>query len=123
MSSGKRRDFEDLLDESEGFRKRLDALDSLSSSERAGLINGLHAWVRECLAHGRYFPTGSPERRALRGLVEEWNFRLQRGGHHLHGTDELAPYDPTAGVVLDSECPYPGLDAYRADRSGSFFGR
>ena len=35
----------------------------------------------------------------------------------------LAEFDPSAGVPLTVECPYPGLDPYTQSRRGSFFGR
>ena len=96
---------------------------SQHTREGAAFAMRIRRWLRKCVTHGRYLPNGSPERRALRALVDEWNSRLSDAGHLLDGLDELASFDPTAGVVLDIECPYPGLDAYRQDRQDSFEGR
>ena len=83
----------------------------------------LERWLKECVAAGRFLPPGSPDRRALAALLEEWNSRLARHDHRREGLDRLAGFDPSAGVVLDVPCPYPGLDAYRADDRKTFFGR
>ena len=105
--------------------ERFESLESRSPNdpECGAFVRELRSWLLTCVAHGRYLSTGSPQRLALQGLLNEWKARLRREGHRLEGIDHLADFDPKAGVVLDVECPYPGLDAYRADRSAIFFGR
>ena len=115
----------DFLAESAEHLQAFQALETRSPHEREGaaFAKRIRRWLRNCVSHGRYLPNGSPERRALRALVDEWNSRLSDEGHKLEGVDELASFDPSAGVVLDTECPYPGLDAYRDDRQHNFEGR
>ena len=115
----------EFLAESAEHLQAFQALQSRSPHEREGAAFAMRIrrWLRNCVSHGRYLPNGSPERRALRALVDEWNSRLSDEGHKLEGVDELASFDPDAGVVLDTDCPYPGLDAYRDDRQYSFEGR
>ena len=116
---------DEFLAESAEHLQAFQALETRSPHTREGAAFAMRIrrWLRKCVTHGRYLPNGSPERRALRALVDEWNSRLSDAGHLLDGLDELANFDPTAGVVLDTECPYPGLDAYRQDRQDSFEGR
>jgi len=125
MSSKTLKSIDDLVEESDQYAKQYSELDSRSPNDPgcAKFVDGLRSWLLTCLEHGKFFGSGSPERRSLRALVDEWDSRLQRDGHRLAGLDRLAAFDPDAGVVLESDCPYPGLDAYRADRAASFFGR
>ena len=82
------------------------------------------AWLRGCVAHGRYLPPSSPEREALQTLVDYWTSRLLQLGHaRPDDVDRLAEFDPSAGVPLLVECPYPGLEPYSEGQRLNFFGR
>jgi hypothetical protein len=125
MSTKALKSLDELYEESEAYLKRYSALGTQSPNDPScsEFVDELKQWLDGCVALGRFLATGSPERRALRAFVDEWDSRLQRDGHHVEGLGRLADFDPTAGVVLDSECPYPGLEAYRADRAHMFHGR
>jgi hypothetical protein len=87
-------------------------------------IDQLIAWLRTCVEHGRYLPELSPDRDALQGLVDYWTTRLLRLGQALpDDVDRLADFEPTAGIPLAIECPYPGLDPYTDRHRSAFFGR
>ena len=117
--------FDRLVQESSDKLDAFDALPSRSPHDRNSIafVLEVEALLRECVAAGKYLATGSPDRKMLTAIVDEWNSRLRREGHRLTDLNRLAPFDPTAGIVLDFPCPYPGLDAYNAEQRGSFFGR
>src|SRR5882672_4986197 len=102
---------------------------ALKSATAAGDVQtwdsrGLIAWLGDCVAHGRYLPSGSPEREALQALVDYWTSRLLQLDHTgSDDLDRLADFDPTAGVPLIADCPYPGLEPYAQGQRVSFFGR
>ena len=112
--------------DSNAFEARFDALryGKAGDSETSPPIEELLAWLRTCVAHGRYLPVRSPEREALQGLVDYWTTRLLRLGQALpDDIERLADFEPTAGIALEAECPYPGLDPYTDKQRSSFFGR
>jgi WD40 repeat protein len=125
MADSERKSLDQLSDESEKLEKRFEALASGGGddSRRTGDIADIKDWLRQTVKQGRFLPPGSPDRRALKSLLEYWNLRLRRQGLELEGVDRLAEFDPTAGVVLVTECPYPGLEPYTEGRRGFFFGR
>ena len=125
MENQKLKSLDEFSDESEQFEIRLDRLITTGSddSARIRLIDEIIDWLHECTEHGQYIPLGSAERRAFRSMLERWNSRLRDHGIYLEGIDLLVDFDPRAGVVLTGECPYPGLEPYTKNRSGSFFGR
>ena len=112
--------------ESNAFDARFDALrpGKASGAETSLPVDELLAWLRTCVAHGRYLPDRSPDRDALQGLVDYWTTRLLRLGQALpDDVDRLADFEPTAGIALAVECPYPGLDPYTDRQRSAFFGR
>ncbi len=112
--------------ESNAFDARFGALrhGKASDAEASLPVDELLAWLRTCVAHGRYLPERSPDRDALQGLVDYWTTRLLRLGHALHDDiDRLADFEPAAGIPLAAECPYPGLDPYTDRQRAAFFGR
>lgn len=117
--------FEDMADESADFETRFDELieGPTPRQQLAQLVADIQTWLAICHDHGRYVASGSAERRALKGIVEYWRSTLRRHDFAVPVTDELAPFDPTAGVPLEVDCPYPGLDPYTPDHSARFFGR
>jgi WD40 repeat protein/tetratricopeptide (TPR) repeat protein len=125
MTNAERKSLDELSDESEKFEKRFERLVTGEGDEaaRSGLIGEITGWMRAAAAQGRFIPLASADRRALKSLLEYWSLRLREQDLHLDGVDLLADFDPSAGVVLTADCPYPGLAPYTEDRHGSFFGR
>ena len=78
-------------------------------------------WLGRCVDHGRFLPDSSPDRRALQGRVDYWTSLLGQRGIPID-IDRIAPFDPTAGVPLEADCPYPGLKAYDENRQADFLG-
>jgi hypothetical protein len=116
----------EFSDDSNTFERRIEALrlGKASEVETAEASDELLAWLRTCIAHGCYLSALSPEREALQGLVDYWTTRLLRLGRAVPADIErLVDFDPTAGIPLVAECPYPGLDPYTDKQRGSFFGR
>ncbi len=116
----------EFSDDSNAFERRVDVLRSgkASEAETEQTIDELLAWLRTCIAHGRYLSALSPEREALQALVDYWTTRLLRLGRAVpDDIERLADFDPAAGIPLAAECPYPGLDPYTDKQRGSFFGR
>ena len=115
----------DLADESADFETRFDELIAgpTPHQQLAQLVADIQTWLAICHDHGRYVASGSAERRALKGIVDRWRSTLRRHDFAVSVADELAPFDPTAGVPLEVDCPYPGLDPYTPDRRARFFGR
>jgi hypothetical protein len=107
---------------------KLEAFEALASrspndTDSITFVGEIEQLLRECIAAGRFLPPGSADRRMVSAIVDEWNSRLRRHEHRPRGLDRLVDFDPSAGVVLDAECPYPGLEPYHAQQKGSFFGR
>lgn len=94
-----------------------------NAAARQPLISEIVAWLQECASQGLFLPNGSMERRAFSSLLERWNSRLRSQGYFLEHIGRLADFDPTAGTVLNVDCPYPGLEPYKQNQSTSFFGR
>ncbi len=116
----------EFSNDSNAFERHFDALRSgkASSAEADQSVEELLAWLRTCIAHGRYLSALSPEREALQALVDYWTTRLLRLGRGApDDIERLVDFDPAAGIPLVAECPYPGLDPYTDKQRGSFFGR
>ena len=58
---------------------------SAASGTESLPIEELLAWLRTCVAHGRYLPMQSPDRDALQALVDYWTTRLLRLGRDPAG--------------------------------------
>lgn len=116
---------DEIAERVDGFLERYQALPLRSpySGECTALVKEFVACLREAAEHGRYVPGGSPERRALKALIDDAVMRLRVDGHQIDGVDALARFDEQAGVVLDVRCPYRGLDAYDSQSSAFFVGR
>jgi len=116
---------DELSGKSEIFDSRFehDFSEQGSQPERAQLLDEVTQWMRACAQHGRFLPPGSADRRAFRSLLQGWSFRLREQGHYVRDIDELADFDPNAGIVLSVDCPYPGLEPYTQSQRGVFFGR
>lgn len=72
-------------------------------------------WLADCVAHGRFLPTGTADRRALQGQVDRWTTRLRQADLPRDDVELLDTFDPAAGEPLDDgEFPYFGLDAVTA---------
>jgi predicted nucleic acid-binding Zn-ribbon protein len=114
MKNQKRKSLDEVSDESEQFESRFERLlaGEYDESERASLVAEVTEWMRECAKQGRYIALASAERRALRSLLERWSSRLRDQGHYIEGIGSLADFDPSAGIVLTQDCPYPGLEPY-----------
>jgi WD40 repeat protein len=125
MKKQKRKTLDDFSDESEQFESRFERLvaGNYDESARARLVADIKEWMKQCTEQGRYIPTASAERRAFRSLLERWSSRLRNQGHYVENLNSLADFDPNAGIVLTDDCPYPGLEPYRQNLRGSFFGR
>lgn len=99
---------------------------SPNSPECVAVVAEVLAWLKNAVQkHGLYVPPGTPERRALRAMLDDGVSRLVRDNHRgIADLDDLAPFSDEAGVVLDIDPPpYPGLAAYRGDKREYFFGR
>jgi len=123
MKDSERKSLDQLIDQSEQFETRWAAFATADALQQRRLIDDLGEFVRVCAWHGMFIPPGSAERRALRSTLEHWTSRLRSAGATGEAAILLADFDPTAGVVLEGKCPYPGLDAYGADQRRIFFGR
>ncbi|MEA3091824.1 MAG: hypothetical protein QOJ04_3166, partial [Caballeronia sp.] len=123
MKDTDRKSLEQLFDLSEQFDTRWQGYGSSDAAEREEFTNCLTDFVRLCSHNGIFIPPGSADRRALRSILDRWNSRLREEGVDFGEAGLLAEFDPKAGVVLEGQCPYPGLDPYTASRRGSFFGR
>ena len=121
MTPSGRQNLDQLIDQSEQFETRWEERQSGGEPQRDKLLGDLTEFVRVCATHGVFIPLGSPDRRALRSILDRWNSRLREAG--VQAGEELAEYDPKAGVALEGPCPYPGLNAYTAKQRGTFFGR
>jgi hypothetical protein len=125
MAGSELKSLDGLSDQPEVLEKRLEALLSSDGDEavRATEIADITRWLESATSQGRFVAPGSPDRRALKSLLEYWKLRLRQQGFEVPDVDHLADFDPAAGVVLRDECPYPGLEPYTESRRGSFFGR
>jgi hypothetical protein len=127
MSDARLKNLDDFADQSDDFERRFDSLldeDGTSSERLQQLVGEITAWLQVCVEHGRYLSSASPERRAFRSLIEQWNSRLRQHGRRPEGIDHLADFDPRAGFVLPYEkFPYHGLSAFTEADSHKFFGR
>jgi len=114
-----------FFDEGDKWLEQYEALARKSPDDEGArhFVAQVAAWLLKCVEAGLFLEPGSPQRRAMRSLLEEWNSRLRRDGHKLQNTDRLKEFKADAGVPLMVDCPYPGLDAYREKWAGSFFGR
>ena len=91
--------------------------------ELSNCIEKVKAWLKECVDHGRFLPERSSDRKDLQSLVNYWTSLLRQHGYEVLEIGRLAPFDSNAGVPLEGECPYPGLQAYDKKRQADFFGR
>jgi len=127
MQSDVRKSISTLLEESEQFEQRCDELrgapPEAASPGQAEFIAQVRDWMQTGRAQGRYLPSGSADRRALRSLLERWKSRLRDLGEEIDGADTVADFDPAAGSPLTVPCPYPGLQPYLGGDRASFFGR
>ena len=125
MEYKERKSLDEFSDESEQFEVEFDRLIAESSDEstRTALIAKITDWLHACASQGLFIPLASADRRAFRSLLERWNSRLRDQGIYIEGIDSLVDFDPSAGIVLTGECPYPGLEPYTKSRRGNFFGR
>ncbi len=125
MNNQKRKSLDEISDESEEFESQFERIDAGENDEsvRARLIAEIGVWLQDVAKQGRFIPLGSADRRAFRSLLERWHSRLRTKGHYIEGIDSLADFDPSAGIVLLGDCPYPGLEPYTQHQRGSFFGR
>ncbi len=125
MNLQKIKSLDQFLDKSEEFESKIKKLfeGKRDDLELEQFIAELTQWIQEIAEHGYYIPFGSADRRAFRSLIDRWSSRLQRLGITIAEFPRLAEFDPKAGIPLDIECPYPGLDHYTENQSGSFFGR
>src|SRR5262245_32854177 len=116
---------EDFVEKGGDYETRFDKVRDLAKDtpERLKCVEGIESWLHACVAHGRYMPDRSPDRRALQGLVDFWTTVLRQSGHDVADIRRLAPFDPNAGVPLDAACPYPGLNALGRENATEFFGR
>ena len=73
----------EIAAESNAFEAALKSAADVQAWDSRGLI----AWLHDCVAHGRYLPSGSPEREALQALVDYWTSRLLQLDHS--GSDDL----------------------------------
>ncbi len=125
MNKEKRKSLDEFSDESELFESQFEQLAAGQSDElaRARFIAETTDWLQDCAKQGRFIPLACADRRAFRSLLERWSSRLREQGFCVEGIDSLAEFDPSAGIVLTGDCPYPGLDPYTQSWRGSFFGR
>lgn len=125
MNDQKRKSLDEFSDESEQFEIQFERFIAGEGDEsaRARLIGEITDWLQDCAKQGRFIPLASAERRAFRSLLERWISRLREQGHYVEGIGSLTDFDPSAGIVLRGDCPYPGLEPYTRSRRGSFFGR
>ena len=123
MADGQRKSLDQLSDESERLEKEFETFTAGDESGRARQIAEITSWLQAAATQGRFIPLGSADRRALKSLIEYWRVRLRDLHLDPSAVDQLADFDPGAGVVLVAECPYPGLEPYTETRRGSFFGR
>src|SRR5215472_3718153 len=116
---------QEFSQDSNAFEQRIGRSDEeQGDAQAASPIEELISWLRTCVTHGRYLPALSPEREALQALVDYWTTRLLRLGRALPSdVERLADFDPSAGVPLVVDCPYPGLEPYTDKQRASFFGR
>jgi WD40 repeat protein len=124
MNEQKRKSLDEVLDEAERFESHLELVITGKGGEsaRARFVARITYWLADCAKQGRFIPPASAERRALKSLLEYWSSRLRQQGLH-EGIGSLADFDPSAGIVLTGDCPYPGLEPYTESRRSSFFGR
>lgn len=123
MNDQKLKSLDEFIVESEQFESQFEQLPSGDASAHADLIARIGDWLQDCAGQGRFVPSASPNRRAIRSLLGSWNSRLRARGHFIEGIDSLAEFDPDAGIVLKADCPYPGLEPYTQDQQSNFFGR
>jgi len=114
-------DLRDLIKAGNELEPRFDSLQPGSPAFEEWLRE-LQEWLMRCVDYGRFLDNGSPERRALQGRVDYWTSRLGMHGVGLP-IDQLAAFDPSAGVVLDVASPFPGLKAYDENQQPDFYGR
>jgi len=124
MNEQKRKSLDEVLNESEKFESQLELVVTGKSTEsaRGRFVAEITDWLADCARQGRFIPPASAERRALKSLLEYWSSRLRQEGLHK-GIASVADFNPSAGIVLTGDCPYPGLEPYTENRRGSFFGR
>ena len=124
MADRERKSLDELSDESEKCEKQLETViaRNVDESERVREIAEITAWLRAVATQGRFLPPGSADWRALKSLLEYWNVRLRDQHLDVQALDRLAEFDPSAGVVLVGECPYPGLEASRRVVAARFSG-
>jgi hypothetical protein len=83
----------EIAAESNAFEAALKSAGDVQAWDSRGLI----AWLHDCVAHGRYLPSGSPEREALQALVDYWTSRLLQLDHP----------DPTISIGLPTSIRPP----------------
>ena len=126
MDITRRKTLNEMIDESEDLKLRWQQLDGLpvGSSEHAQILDGTASVLAGWVPQGRFMSPGTPERRALRSMLDYWVGRLGDQGRGEEGIETIESFDPEAGVVLDVDrCPYPGLLPYDANDRACFFGR
>ncbi|MBL8352845.1 MAG: hypothetical protein JNL87_21320 [Burkholderiaceae bacterium] len=114
-----------LADQGEALEERFRQCSAdVRAPEFGAVVADLHDWLARCIAHGRFLPPGSPDRRSLQGQVNFWTSKLRQLGRSFDGNDRIEPFDPNAGNVLPDELfPYHGLLAATGSGGKLFAGR
>ncbi|MGR8998548.1 MAG: hypothetical protein ACU88J_05825, partial [Gammaproteobacteria bacterium] len=115
MTPGILENFVEKSEEYEDLFNKLCTRDK-NDLEISDCIAKVQTWLKECVYYGRFLTERSTDRKDLQSLVNYWTSLLRQHGYELLETGRLAAFDPAAGVPLEVDCPYPGLEAYDENR-------